>query len=225
MSYTQPEENQHILQHDLTEQPCPPKLEHLENQVNHSTTITDRSIALAQIKHHRLYRSRGADSFKEYLTSASIEMAYSTAIEQARIGEVFLHYRVLLQSTGFCEAHGMKKLLHLRKALSLHPVLEVFEKLQHGSYRGFKDYAENARAFWNPEQLEAFAEIPFVQSAHEIHRVFQQDCKLYVDVKVDRKELLSFNEEFLNEPETAAVYKRFIVKITKAAKDFFKEGE
>ena len=225
MSYIPPKEKQHMLQNDLNEQLCPPKLEHLEYQIKHSTTITARSIALAQIKRHRLYRSRGADTFKEYLRSGSIELAYSTAIEQAKIGEVFLYYRVLLQSTGFCEAHGMKKLLHLRKALSLHPVLEVFEKLHHESYRGFKDYAENARAFCNPEQLEAFEGIPFVQSTHDIHRVFEQEGKLYVDVKVEGKELLSFNEEFFNEPETAAVYKRFIVKIIAAAKDFFEEGE
>ena len=69
--------------------------------------------ALARVKKGRLYRESRKASFKEYLASGRIKMSYSTAVERAKIGEILIQYRQQIDQVGFCEKHGMKKLLHL----------------------------------------------------------------------------------------------------------------
>lgn len=77
-------------------------------------------IALARVKNEELYRQAGNGSFKEYLKSQRLNIAYSTAIEYCRIGEIFLEYKGQLERIEFREEHGLKKLLHPPKAFSTH---------------------------------------------------------------------------------------------------------
>lgn len=210
-----------LFQSDQYRQICCKDLKELESRINGDAALPTTSVTLARIKSQRMYQYTGADSFKEYLALGRINLAYSTAVEQARIGEVFLCYQEQLEAIGFCEQHGMKKLLHLEKALSLHPVSEVFQRLQNDSYRAFKGYAQNARAFCCPEQLEAFPESLMPRLKPTTHRVFEDQGRLYVDVKIEGRELLWFNKKFLQEPETAGVYRQFVAKIVAAATEFF----
>jgi hypothetical protein len=105
----------------------------------------------------------------------------------------------------------------------LHSAPQVFQRLTTCSYRAFKQYAQNARAFYDePAQLKFFAHR--IQCKPPEKRVLVEQAKLYLDLKVDGRELLSFNTTYLTDPDPQirSIYKQLIARISAAIESFFK---
>jgi hypothetical protein len=180
---------------------------------------------LARLKTGGLYRAAGAESFKAYLRCTPVSLSYSTAVEWAKIGQVLFDYAERIEQVGFSEEDGLKKLLHLEQALSNHESSLVFTRLKHDSYRVFRDFAQNARAFRDREQVKLFeATVGGTQRTEQQESVFTDGLKLYLDVKAEGRELLSFNSEYLDDSDTRAVYTRFMKRIRAAAEQFFTDS-
>ncbi len=178
-------------------------------------------LQLARIKSEQLYSQANAKSFKQYLKMSRIKLPYSTAVEYAGIGEVWIKYQRQLDEIGFCETDGLKKLLFLEKAMKKHAADEVFQTLKKAGYHDFQVYSKNARAF-SDESKQSRSEKKSTDEKTE-SGILTEGGKIYLNLKVPGKELLTFNMEYLNDPVTHNEYLNYMHKIKEVSMNFYKQ--
>lgn len=122
-------------------------LSHVETEIRSLVRRIDADksrlcVCLHVIDELRLYRSTGAASFKEYLLSRRLKIAYQTAREYTTIGRVITREAELLRSVGYSSDDGLTKLRFLPNALLLNPDRnDVARHLKEDSFRSFRSYA------------------------------------------------------------------------------------
>ena len=171
-------------------------------------------ILLSKIKLEELYREIMLSSFKDYLKTRRLEIAYSTAVEYAKIGEMLVRYHDKLIDISFNEVDGLKKLLLLEKALKDNKAEEVFSHLKSDSLKEFCKYVKNARAFSLVKSNGGAEEQKHKKSKH---KVFEENDKLFLSMEADKHELLTFNRQYFESEGVEGEYEKYkevIMEIT-----------
>jgi hypothetical protein len=179
-------------------------------------------ILLAKIKKNELYKQIGFYTYKSYIKSKRLKISYNTALEYADIGMAFSQYAAELEMAGFTEADGMKKLCLLNKALKNHELPEVFSRLKNDSFQQFKIYCQPARAGCPEKVIEPPFEKQKNRNPENTCRwIFEETGKLYLNIKSENWELLTFNKKLLENTDSIFDYRQFMSNMIMATMDYF----
>jgi hypothetical protein len=179
-------------------------------------------ILLAKIKKNELYKQIGFYTYKSYIRSRRLKISYNTALEYADIGMMFSQYAKELETAGFTEADGMKKLCLLNKALKNHEPSEVFSRLKNDSFQQFKTYCQPARAGCKEKVIEPLVEKQKNRNPENTCRwIFEENGKLYLNIKSENWELLTFNKKLLESTDSTFDYRQFMSNMIMATMDYF----
>jgi hypothetical protein len=180
-------------------------------------------ILLAKIKEKKLYEQIGYHTYKSYIKSNRLKISYNTALEYADIGLVFSRYAEELEKARFTENDGMKKLCFLNKALKNHESDEVFARLKNDSFQQFRAYCQKpARAGFPGKAIERPVEGQENKKIENNCRwIFEENGKLYLNIKSENWELLTFNKKLLEGTDSVFDYKQFMSNMIIATMDYF----